>query len=42
MLVKFEQNRMIRNVQKFEFFGKKMANHIWESVEPILEEVSLT
>ena len=26
MLVKFEQNRMVRNIQTFELFGKKMVN----------------
>ena len=27
MLVKFEQNRMIRNTQSFELFGKKNVSH---------------
>ena len=27
MLVKFEQNRLIRNIQNFELFWEKMVNH---------------
>ena len=27
MLVEFEQNRMLRNIHKFELFGQKMVNH---------------
>ena len=42
MLVKFEQNRIIENVQNFERFEKKMVNDIWESDDAILEEVSVT
>ena len=39
MLLKFEQNRMAWDIQNFELLGKKMVNHIWESVDAILEEV---
>ena len=39
MLVKFEQNRMIKNVQKFIYLfffgGGKLVNHIRESVDAI-------
>ena len=27
ILVKFEQNRMVGNIQIFELFGKQMVNH---------------
>ena len=27
MLVKFEQNRMVRTIQNFELFDKKIVNH---------------
>ena len=27
MLVQFEENRMVQNVQNFELFGKKMVNY---------------
>ena len=39
MLMKFEQNRMLRNIQNFELFGKKMVNHFWESIDAILDDV---
>ena len=42
MLVKFEQNRMVRITQNFELFDKKMINHFWQSVDAILEDVSVT
>ena len=42
MLVKFEQNYMVRNIQNFEVLKKKMVNHFWESVDVILEDVSVT
>ena len=42
ILVKFEQNRMIRNCQNFqnfELFGKQNGSpFFWESVDAILEE----
>ena len=42
MLVKFEQNRMVRTIQKFELFDKKMINHFWQIDDAILEDVSVT
>ena len=42
MLVKFEQNRIVRTIQNFEQFVKKMVNHFWQSVDAILEDVSVT
>ena len=42
MLVKFEQNRMVRTIQNFELFDKKMVNHFWQSVDAILEDVYVT
>ena len=27
MLLKFEQNRMVRTIQNFDLFDKKMVNH---------------
>ena len=41
MLVKFEQNHMVRNIQKFEVFGKKWLI-IFEKVDAILEDISVT
>ena len=32
---------MVRTTQNFELFGKKMVNHFWQSVDPILEEISV-
>ena len=34
MLVKFEQNRMVRNIQKFELFGKKWLTIIEKVLTP--------
>ena len=42
MLVKFEQNCMVPTIQNFELFEKKMVNHFWQSVDAILEDVSVT
>ena len=42
MLGKFEQNRMVRTTQNFELFWHKMVNHFWQSVDAILEVVSVT
>ena len=42
MLVKFEQNCMVGNIQNFELLEKKMVNHFLESVEAILEDVPVT
>ena len=41
MLVEFEQNRMILNVQNLELFWQKMVNNLKESVNAILEDVLL-
>ena len=42
MLVKFERNRMARTTQYFEFLDKKMVYYFWQSVDVILEDVSVT
>ena len=42
MLVEFEQNRMARTIQNFELFDKKMVNNLWQSVDAILEDFSVT
>ena len=48
MLVKFEQNHMVRtksydpNFTKFWAFWQKVVNHFWQSVDAILEDVSVT
>ena len=42
MLVKFKQNSMVRTIQIFELFDEKMVNHFWQSVDAILENVSVT
>ena len=42
MLVKFEQNCMIRTIQNLVLFDPKMVNNFWQSVDVILEDVSLT
>ena len=42
MPVKFEQNRMVRTMQNFMFFDKKIVNNFWQSVDAILEDVSVT
>ena len=40
MLVKFEQNRMVRTIQNFELFDKKWLT-IFDSVDVILEDASV-
>ena len=36
MLVKFEQNRMVRTIQSFVLFDKKkIVHHFWQSVDAI-------
>ena len=42
MLMKFEQNHMIETTKNFELFDKKMVNHFWQSVDAILEDVSVS
>ena len=42
MLVKFEQNRMLRNVQNVELFRQRMVNLNLKSVDAILEKVHVT
>ena len=42
MLVKFEQNRFGPNFTKFLVFWQKMIDHFWQSVDAILEDVSVT
>ena len=42
MLVKFEQNRMVQTIQNFELFDKEMVNHFRQSIDAILEDVSVT
>ena len=41
MLVKFEQNRMVRTIENYEVFEKKVVNHFLQSVDAILEDVSV-
>ena len=41
MLGKFEQNLMTQTIQNFELLTK-MVNHFWQSVDAILEDVSVT
>ena len=41
MLVKFEQNCMVWTLQNIDLFVKKMVNHFWQSVDAILEDVSV-
>ena len=41
MLVKFEQNRMVRTTQNFALFWQKRVNHFWQSIDAILENVSV-
>ena len=41
MLMKFEQNRMVQNIQNFELLGK-MVNHFWENIDAILDVVLVT
>ena len=42
MLVKFEQNLMVWTILNIEHFEKKTVNHFWQSVDAILEDVSVT
>ena len=42
MLVEFEQNHMVRTIQNFEPFWQKMVYHFWQSIDAILEDVSVT
>ena len=42
MLVKFEQNRMVRSVQNFELFDKKWLTIFDKGVDAILEDVPVT
>ena len=43
MLMKFEQNRMVQIIQNLELFDKnKIVNYFWQSVDAILEGVSVT
>ena len=42
MLLKFEQNGKVRNIQNFELFGKKIVNYFEERVYTVLEDVALT
>ena len=44
MLVKFEQNRMVKTTRNVELFDKKQVfeNHFWQSANAILEGVSVT
>ena len=43
MLVKFEQNRMVRKYWKYTkfFASQKQTNHFWQSVDAILKDVSV-
>ena len=42
-LVKFEQNCKVQTTRNFELFDKKpgFSNHFWQSVDAILEDVSV-
>ena len=40
MLVKFKQNCILRTIQNFAFW-QKMVNNFWQSVDAILEDVSV-
>ena len=42
MMVKFEQNGNGPNYTKFERFAKKIVNHLWQTIDAILEDVSST
>ena len=42
MLVKFEQNRVVQNIQIFEVFSRYGYYDYEESVDAILEDVSVT
>ena len=43
MLLKFEQNCMVQTTRNFELFDKNRfyQNHFWQSVDTILEDVSV-
>ena len=41
MLVKFELNRMVRTIQNFVLFDKKVVNNFNNVVNAILEDVSV-
>ena len=41
MLVKFEENRMVRTIQNFELFDK-MVNHFLQIVYAILDDIPVT
>ena len=42
MLVKFEQNRIVRTIQNLSFFWQKRVNHFWQGVDAILKDVYVT
>ena len=42
MLVEFEQNRLVQTIQNFMLFDKEYLKKFWQSVEAILEDVSVT
>ena len=43
MLVKFEKNRKVQAIRNFELFDKnKRVNYIWQIVDAVLEDVSVT
>ena len=42
MLVEVEQNRMVLTIQNSELFHKEIVNHFEQSVNAILEDVSVT
>ena len=42
MLVKCERNHMVQNIKNLELIWQKMVNYFLESVDGILEEVSVT
>ena len=39
ILLKFEQNCMVRTYTNFWAFIQKMVKHFWQSVEAIMEDV---
>ena len=41
MLVKFEQSRMVQTIQILCFW-QKIINNFWQSIDAILEDVSVT
>ena len=44
MMVKFEQNLMVRTIKILSFLTKKKkkVHHFWQSVDAILDDVSVT